>query len=452
MRTEQDILELALETSPPCVHRPSVSRFAPRIVFPLFLLSVAVLLAGGDTRADITISIQQVGANVVASGAGEIDLTGLTFLGTSKNTPGIVPSQGYVVMGTTPGPLQNDLYTGITGPSSFGGATGSIPTSGSGDATLLDGNFIGLPVGYVSGTSITSTDTYSNTTISAMSLTPGTYTYTWGTGGPDHTLALQIGVPEPSTALIAVFGAVAFIAYGWSRHRVRRPSVSRFAPRIVFPLFLLSVAILATRSAQADITYALQNYPADQSGHTLSGFITTDGVVGTLSTFDIKAWTVTIDNTTFSSSDPFASNGVSGDHLTATSTQILLAAGTPLDQPAELLLFSEPDGTPATADSLEYNRNFLQGQVYEAVLGNNQLQWQAIGAKMGGTDPWVIATVPEPSTALIAVFGALRLHRLRLVPPPPRTAATGSRLAIPADTETVRREPRHARTVPHQSP
>jgi hypothetical protein len=26
-------------------------------------------------------------------------------------------------------------------------------------------------------------------------------------------------VPEPSTAIVAVFGAVAFIAYGWSRHR-----------------------------------------------------------------------------------------------------------------------------------------------------------------------------------------------------------------------------------------
>jgi hypothetical protein len=34
---------------------------------------------------------------------------------------------------------------------------------------------------------------------------------------------VQIGtaaaVPEPSTALVSVFGAVAFIAYGWSRHR-----------------------------------------------------------------------------------------------------------------------------------------------------------------------------------------------------------------------------------------
>ena len=26
-------------------------------------------------------------------------------------------------------------------------------------------------------------------------------------------------VPEPSTAIVAVFGAVAFLAYGWSRHR-----------------------------------------------------------------------------------------------------------------------------------------------------------------------------------------------------------------------------------------
>jgi hypothetical protein len=39
----------------------------------------------------------------------------------------------------------------------------------------------------------------------------------------DETFTLKLdpsvpSVPEPSTALVAVFGAVAFIAYGWSRH------------------------------------------------------------------------------------------------------------------------------------------------------------------------------------------------------------------------------------------
>jgi hypothetical protein len=33
------------------------------------------------------------------------------------------------------------------------------------------------------------------------------------------TAALEAVVPEPSTAIVAVFGAMAFLAYGWSRHR-----------------------------------------------------------------------------------------------------------------------------------------------------------------------------------------------------------------------------------------
>ena len=33
------------------------------------------------------------------------------------------------------------------------------------------------------------------------------------------TLATETAIPEPSTAIAAMFGAVAFIAYGWSRHR-----------------------------------------------------------------------------------------------------------------------------------------------------------------------------------------------------------------------------------------
>jgi hypothetical protein len=39
------------------------------------------------------------------------------------------------------------------------------------------------------------------------------------TGGPLSFTIATTAVPEPSTALVAVFGAVAFIAYGWSRHR-----------------------------------------------------------------------------------------------------------------------------------------------------------------------------------------------------------------------------------------
>jgi hypothetical protein len=70
---------------------------------------------------------------------------------------------------------------------------------------------------------LNATDTYAGQTISSLGLTPGTYTWTWGTGAHADSLTVQIGpaaIPEPSTAIIALSGAVAFGSYyGWSRHR-----------------------------------------------------------------------------------------------------------------------------------------------------------------------------------------------------------------------------------------
>jgi hypothetical protein len=89
-----------------------------------------------------------------------------------------------------------------------------------------------VPLNYMSGTPLpTATNTWSNATISSLGLIPGTYTYTWGTGADADSLTVQIGaaaVPEPSTAIVAVFGAVAFVTYGWTRHRrhQRRPAAA----------------------------------------------------------------------------------------------------------------------------------------------------------------------------------------------------------------------------------
>ncbi len=62
-----------------------------------------------------------------------------------------------------------------------------------------------LPSGYVSGTALSATDTYNNTTIAALGLAVGTYTYTWGSGANADSLVINIGpaaVPEPASIVM----------------------------------------------------------------------------------------------------------------------------------------------------------------------------------------------------------------------------------------------------------
>jgi hypothetical protein len=198
--------------------------------YVLSALAATVLgLAVGTSRADIIINIDQDGSNVMVTGSGSVDLTGLTFSSNQfDGSAGTNPDLAEVVAGPVLETGGIDIYTGLTGPASFGTGGGTILSSGTGDnfgVTGADG-LLSVPTGYVSFTSLSDTGVFDNATLSSLGMTTGTYTYTWGTGGLDHTLTVQIGpagsvtaVPEPSTAIVAVFGAVAFLGYGWSSYR-----------------------------------------------------------------------------------------------------------------------------------------------------------------------------------------------------------------------------------------
>ena len=194
-------------------------------IYRRVLAAVVLALSFGTARAGVIIEITQVGPNVVATASGSIDLTGLTLLGTDMgSTYGseMNPSNAYIIVGTA---FRIDEFTGLSGPSSFGNGGYTQATSGSGDfISVLGQGALSSPElvtyhNYISGTPISSTSEYDNTTIQGLGLNPGTYTYTWGTGGSDPFLTVQI-VPEPSSAIEAVVGAVGLaVAYGWSRHR-----------------------------------------------------------------------------------------------------------------------------------------------------------------------------------------------------------------------------------------
>jgi hypothetical protein len=222
-------------------------------LFP-FLGTAMLIIAGLSApaaQARYIVTLTQRGSDVVETGNGSLDLTALTFLFTNSPPPPggeearINASVGLVVLGpTSPTPIA--VYTGLTGPSSFGSGSFNDANSGSGSLVGVAGSLapftiLGVPVGYVSGSSLrTSTDTWDDATFASLGVTPGVYTWTWGSGRDADSFRLIVAgaplaqlasvdlpsvpsVPEPATW--ALMG-VGFAGLGFARYRATRKSAA----------------------------------------------------------------------------------------------------------------------------------------------------------------------------------------------------------------------------------
>jgi hypothetical protein len=92
--------------------------------------TMLIVLSAPSAQAGYVLHLTEQGSNVVATGKGPIDLTGLSPVGLFFLLPALEPSAGIIQTG-----LSNlaDVYLGVTGPANFGsgGITGA--SSGSGD-------------------------------------------------------------------------------------------------------------------------------------------------------------------------------------------------------------------------------------------------------------------------------------------------------------------------------
>ena len=118
--------------------------FRAVIAIPTMLIGFG--LSAPSTQAGYIVTLTQQGSNVVATGSGTLDLTGLRLSITGDTSQaGIFPAGGLINTGpTTATPV--DLYAGTTGPTSFGSDFFIPASSGSGDPVNIQGSIDNLVV------------------------------------------------------------------------------------------------------------------------------------------------------------------------------------------------------------------------------------------------------------------------------------------------------------------
>lgn len=178
-------------------------------------LAIALAMMFGSSlsaplaQAAYTVTLQQKGSDVVATGAGTIDLTDLAspaiYTGASAS---MSPASGRIIIGPL-APADLAIYPGISGPTSFGSGSSEDADSGSGGllGVLSSDSGLLLPEDYISGDTLSSTATWANQTLSSLGVAPGSYLWNWGSGADADFFRLTViegttPVSEPSGVLL----------------------------------------------------------------------------------------------------------------------------------------------------------------------------------------------------------------------------------------------------------
>ncbi|WP_309385450.1 PEP-CTERM sorting domain-containing protein [Cerasicoccus frondis] len=181
-----------------------------------FLIAAASSLPGA-----LVINVQEVGADVVVTASGSLDMTGAVFRSSFNNADPrqlIRPDSDRLrqyALGDV------DLYFLTGGTHDLGTGRNTITNSISGDTFGVSGNSIFYVPGGFTGGALSGSAIYSSETIATTGLIPGSYTWTI----PSDTITLNVvaasPIPEPATYLaLAGFGGLGLLV--WRRRLARR--------------------------------------------------------------------------------------------------------------------------------------------------------------------------------------------------------------------------------------
>jgi len=177
----------------------------------IWLRSLTFAFFALPADAEYIYNVYQSGADVIAAGSGTIDLTDLTSGGGGVYTEGSVDASIAKIGGGPTGFAVQKLsdFTGLQGPQSFGSGGYFADNAYYGDQVQIIGQYGELRLADHDGSYFGST-IFTNTTIEALGLDPGTYTYTWGSGADADSIVVNIQqttneIPEPFT--LSLFGA-----------------------------------------------------------------------------------------------------------------------------------------------------------------------------------------------------------------------------------------------------
>lgn len=185
----------------------------------MIFTAAAVAALSSAASADFDYSVEQVGGDVVITGSGSVDLTGLTpgSLVFGPPAPSLVPDSTLIITGVEdPNGLLFIDDDAIPTPFGDGFLSGSNPegvvSTGQSDyfgfvqrlAFFGGGMSVYVPEGYVSGSPLSTSSLYSDTTIDALGFFDSGFYTTTLTNGTDLTVTI---VPEPASAAVATLAA-----------------------------------------------------------------------------------------------------------------------------------------------------------------------------------------------------------------------------------------------------